>query len=147
MSGRGRTAVDTNVIVAGLLTWHELHTDAVRALEAALHAAEGLVVPGHAIVEAFSVMTRLPAGKRVAPHVAERLLVSSFGPSCPVGALSSEQIWRLLDRLGKASIGGGAVFDARILAEAEAAGAARLVTHNVRHFNRFETPLEIVPLN
>ncbi len=145
MSDRAGTAVDTNVLVAGLLSWHELHEEALRALEAALETDDGLVVPGHALVEAFSVMTRLPAGKRVAPSVAAELLTTSFRSSV-VGALSAEDTWSLLDRLTAANIGGGAVFDARILAEAEVSGAARLVTHNVRHFSRFETPLEIVPL-
>lgn len=106
----------------------------------------GLVVPGHALVEAFSVMTRLPAGKRVTPAVAEQLLATSFRQSARVAALSDRGTWELLERMGGSSIGGGAIYDARILAEAEAAGVDRLVTHNVRHFNRFETTIEIVAL-
>ena len=140
------TAVDTNVIVAALLSWHDRHDDAAARLEELLGEPGRLVVPGHALLEAYSVMTRLPAGKRVTSAVAEEALRKSFRTAARVSCLDTSGVWGLLQRLGGSVLLGGAAYDARVLAEAEAAGAARLITANVRHFTRFETELEIVAL-
>src|ERR1043166_9312671 len=62
------TALDTSAIIAALLTWHESHELALEALVGSM-AARGsrLVVPGPALVEAYAVMTRLPAPRRLPP--------------------------------------------------------------------------------
>ena len=56
------TAVDTSVIIAALLGWHEAHDPALRALITASDTGGGtLLIPAPALVEAYAVMTRLPA--------------------------------------------------------------------------------------
>jgi AbrB family looped-hinge helix DNA binding protein len=59
-------AVDTSVVVAGFASWHEAHRSA-----AAL--ARQPRVPAHVLVEAYSVLTRLPP-----PHRAPARLVATF---------------------------------------------------------------------
>jgi predicted nucleic acid-binding protein len=66
-------AVDTSVVVAALLGWHEAHEPARRALERGL-AAERIVMPAPALLEAYAVMTRLPSPHRIRPADAAALL-------------------------------------------------------------------------
>jgi predicted nucleic acid-binding protein len=127
-----RDAVDTSVIVAALLGWHEDHDPARKALERAL-VSERLVLPAPALVESYAVMTRLPSPHRLSPTDAAALLRDTFAGVTTV-ALAGEEVWPLLDHLESADIAGGRSYDAHILACARKAGAQRLLTLNERDF-------------
>jgi predicted nucleic acid-binding protein len=125
-----REAVDTSVIVAALLGWHDDHEAARKALDSAL-VADRLVLPAHALIESYAVMTRLPSPHRLSPADAAALLRDTFAGVVPV-TLAGEELWRLLDRLESHDVAGGRSYDAHILACARKAGAARLLTLNER---------------
>lgn len=108
-------ALDTSVVVAALLGWHEAH-------ESARRAAGGAVIPAHALLESYSVLTRLPAPHRVAPAVASTLLAGWFPPERilhPGPDLGGSIVARLAD----AGIGGAAVYDALVALTAAGHGA------------------------
>lgn len=122
-------AVDAGVIVAAFSSWHEAHH---RARETV--GSESVAV-GHALVEAFSVLTRLPA-----PHRAPAALVAAFLDASftgPVLTLDGPALRSLVLRLPELSIAGGAVYDAVIGATAATAGAT-LVTLDRRAMGVFE---------
>jgi endonuclease V-like protein UPF0215 family len=56
------------VLVAALADWHEQHGAAVERLEARI------VSVAHCVIEAYSVLTRLPEPLRVAPAIASNAL-------------------------------------------------------------------------
>lgn len=60
-------AVDTSAVIAGFAAWHELHREARRAL------GGNPRLPGHAALESYSVLTRLPA-----PHRAPSAVVTQY---------------------------------------------------------------------
>jgi len=133
------TAVDSSVLVAGLLPWHEHHGAARAALRKLLSADSEdpqPILPAHAVLEAYSVMTRMPAPFRVPPTQAHELLKSLLRNKVTLVQLSPQDAWRLLDRLPGDDITGGSVYDAVIAEAAHRAGAKRLLTLNVRHFER-----------
>lgn len=130
-----RTAVDSSVLVAALLTWHERHAAAREALERLLSAPEDVVVGVDVLLETYSVLTRLPAPHRLAPDDAEGLLRENFR-RCRTESLSGRQAWALLRSLPERGVAGGAVYDARIVASALKGGASRILTFNSRHFER-----------
>lgn len=99
-------ALDTSVVVAALLDWHEAH-------EPARRAANGGAIPAHALLESYSVLTRLPAPHRVGPDVARSLLAGWF-PSERILLPGSGLVRSIVDRLAEAGIGGGAAYDALI---------------------------------
>ena len=66
------TAVDSSVVVAGFATWHTLHEEARRVLDRRPR------VVGHAMVESYSVLTRLPAPHRADGSVVVEFLDASF---------------------------------------------------------------------
>lgn len=122
-------AVDSGVIVAAFSSWHEVHDRARRAV------GQEAVPIGHALVEAFSVLTRLPA-----PHRAPAALVGEFLAAVfvgPVLTLDGPDLRRLVLRLPELSIVGGAVYDAVIGATAAAAGAT-LVSLDQRAMGVYE---------
>jgi predicted nucleic acid-binding protein len=128
-----RVAVDTNVIVAALLEWHERHREASDALEDALQAG-ALSLSLHALLEAYAVMTRLPAPHRLHPRDAYKLLYDNFYRSAETTWLEKRELWKLLESLQEHGLAGGKTYDAYILACALKAKASSLITFNRRDF-------------
>lgn len=72
---------------------------------------------GHAAIETYSVLTRLPPPRRVRPDVAARLIATNFPES---RYPSADAQAALLSTLAARGIAGGAVYDALVaLAAAE----------------------------
>lgn len=139
-----KTAVDASVVVAALLAWHEAHEPAFAALSAAVEEGD-LVLPLSALIECYSVLTRLPAAHRLSPTDAAGLLERSLREVGRVTGLRANVAWGFLSALVREDVRGGATHDRRILEEARAANATRLLTLNGADFHRFATEgLEIV---
>jgi predicted nucleic acid-binding protein len=135
-------AVDSSVIVAGLLSWHPFHERASMALERVL-AGGKLLVPMPALVESYSVMTRLPAPHRVSPETAHQLLHNSLREGRIV-AFSSGKAWRFLGECAAGATAGGRVYDAVIARAALEGRAQELLTFNPRDFETFADRIAIV---
>jgi predicted nucleic acid-binding protein len=132
---------DSNVIVSALLDWHQFNPRALPAINRAL-ADDVLILPQHVLIESYSVMTRLPAPRRVLPQQAFGLLHETFG-SCHIISMSAEHTWQFVrERDDRTS--GGALYDALIAVTAIQAGANRLLTFNPKHFAAFADQIEIV---
>jgi predicted nucleic acid-binding protein len=121
---RGPVALlDTSTAVALIVEDHEAH---VATLDAVRGRRLGLA--GHAWFEAYSVLTRLPAGLRRSPADALRLLAHNFPASRFLGEADAAELGGELARLG---ISGGAVCDALVGAVARQHGLP-LVSADVR---------------
>ena len=111
-------AADTSVVVAALASWHEGHAPASAAV------AGGVRLPAHALLEAFSVLTRLPPPHRFEARAARDLLRGTFSDA-PL-TLDAREHPALLDRLVEVGLSGGASYDALIGATASRHGATLL---------------------
>jgi predicted nucleic acid-binding protein len=139
------TALDTNVIVAGLLAWHDHHETASAQLNALLESTIEIVIPLTALVEAYSVMTRMPPPHRLGSKDALEILESSLRHRVTLVGLDGDEGWGLMEDIGRRSITGGTTYDGLILACARKGGARRLLTFNRSHFERIATEeIEIV---
>jgi predicted nucleic acid-binding protein len=136
-------ALDTSIVVAALVSWHEHHQSAARAVERAMASKEGVLVPTHAVVEAYAVLTRLPAPHRLAPATALQLLRENFGAT-RLASFNARSLWPVLEQLAATSLGGGITFDAVILDAAADGGATSLLTLNERDYERLESKIRIV---
>jgi predicted nucleic acid-binding protein len=135
-------AVDSSVVIAGLLSWHEFHQRAFNALEKAM-ARRRLLVPLPALVESYSVMTRLPSPHRLRPEIAYQLLHDSFGGARIVG-FSPRKAWTFLGECATTPTAGGRVYDAVIASAAVDAHARELLTFNPRDFELFGDRIAII---
>ena len=99
-------AVDTSVAVPLLVQAHAEH----RAVSGWAHGRV-LALSGHAALETYSVLTRLPGDLRAAPIDVARVMRDRFEPPY---LLDLESTGRLPDVLGELGITGGAVYDALV---------------------------------
>ena len=109
-------AVDTSVVVAGLSTWHPDHETA----RAILHTKPSAVT--HVVIESYSVLTRLPAPRRLDAALVLTALRRLF-PNEPI-PLPPSAIDDMLGRLASHGIAGGATYDAVVGESARLAGLA-----------------------
>ena len=122
-------------MVAAVCTWHERHAAAIAGIEQRLDRGERLTVAAHSLLEAYAVLTRLPAPHRLAPADAWALVKANFVNTATVVALNGAAHIALLNRLAKMGIGGGRSYDAVIATCAGQAKVDALLTFNPRHFD------------
>ena len=104
-----RVTCDTSVLVPGLLAWHPAH----EAVRSELAAVDGL--PAHVLLEAYSVLTRLPAPHRIRPADAAAVLAAL---TWPIYTLTGPRLAHLVAQLAEDDIRGGAAYDALVGATA-----------------------------
>ena len=131
-------AVDSSCLVALACTWHERHEAVAGCLANAVGRGAPLLVPPHALIETYAVLTRLPPPHQVAPADALAFLTANANRWRTGAALSGDDTWRLLRESAEARVAGGAAYDGLIATSARFSGATAILTLNPRHFRRFE---------
>jgi predicted nucleic acid-binding protein len=136
---------DTSCMVAAVCGWHVHHAPAREAIDRRLRQAEPMLVAAPALVEAYAVLTRLPAPHRLAAVDALALLDSNFIEPGRVVALDAGAYRSLLRQAPADGIAGGRTYDAVIATCALKGKATALLTLNEPHFAQFAAAgLEIV---
>ena len=124
--------------MAVLAAWHAGH-------EPARQAAAGAVIPAHARLETYSVLTRLPPPHRLAPAVVVNLLDRWF-PAERTIVPSSRLSLDVVERCSSAGVEGGAVYDALVALTAAEAKATLLTrdTRATRTYRRLAADFELM---
>ena len=115
--------LDTSAAVALVVEDHEAHASTLEAVR-----GRRLGLAGHAWFETYSVLTRLPGGRRRSPADVVALLAHDFQAT---GFLADEAAAALGPELAKLGISGGAVYDALVGAAARQHGQS-LVSGDAR---------------
>src|SRR5689334_10828373 len=89
---------DTSCMVAAVCSWHEHHERTVLAIGSRLNRRQTMVVAAPALIEAYSVLTRLPAPYRLSPADALSLMEANFIRHVKVVALPPETYTAILRR-------------------------------------------------
>ena len=116
-------AVDTSVAVAALDAAHAAHSICRQRVIQTRPA-----LAGHAAVEIYSVLTRMPGQLRLDATAASRLIDAGFPDRCWLDGASTDA---LLRHCGVVGIVGGAVYDA-VVGHAAAVHGRTLLTRDRR---------------
>lgn len=116
-------ALDTSVAVPLLVRTHRAHEAVVRWWQGRRAA-----MSGHALVETYAVLTRLPGDIRLTPADAATVLTRAFDEPLLLSATTAA---RLPEILAERAIAGGAVYDA-LVALAAMEHDAQLATRDRR---------------
>jgi predicted nucleic acid-binding protein len=129
-----RVLVDTNYIVALAVPAHDHHLATFADYHRRRSEGHQLVVAAHSLVEAYSVLTRMPPPFRLAPADAFVLLDQSWGKA-EAYALTAAECWRMVRSQAARGVAGGRIHDYEIAECARKAKADEILTWNVRHFD------------
>jgi predicted nucleic acid-binding protein len=113
---------------------HAQHRRTLVSYEKLLAQGAQPVIPAHAILECFSVLTRLPAPYRLTPETARVALERTFAETAIIAGMNPERVWSMIEMLSRLGLGGGRVYDAAISQSVVDAGATLLLTWNTKHF-------------
>jgi hypothetical protein len=91
------------------------------------------VIAGHAFLECFSVLTRLPPPLATAPETAEAIL-AKYLEAGELGGMTADACRLAVRDLAARGMGGGRIYDGIIALCSYQAGATTLLTYNARHF-------------
>ncbi len=110
--------LDSSTAIALLSPDHPSHDDVKRVCK-----GQTLGLAGHAMVETYSVLTRMPGAARRTRAAAQRFIDSEFAASVPLPAPVALHAVATFAREG---IAGGAVYDGLVGLAAKAAGITLL---------------------
>ena len=127
-------ALDTSCLIALVCGWHEHHAATLSLVERRVGAGAVLAIAAPALVEAYSVLTRLPAPHRLAAADALHLLRANFRDGARTVVLDARDYWSLLIGAPASGIQGGRTYDSVIVACARKASAREILTLNSKHF-------------
>ena len=128
--------MDTSCMVSALCSWHE-HHEATRAEVERSVRGGALLIAAPSLIEAYAVLTRLPAPHRISAQDGWTLLDANWGEA-EVIALTAAEYWRVLRDCQREGVTGGPAYDAVIAACAGKGHAARILTWNEKHFVRYQ---------
>lgn len=106
--------VDTSVAIPMLVSSHLAHRSVNESL-----GTRSVALAGHALIETYAVLTRLPGDARLAPADAVRLLGERFDRPVVLDAEAARSAPEILAANG---IAGGATYDGLVALAARAAG-------------------------
>ena len=133
-AARLKVGLDTSCLVALFAVDHVVHALTLSACERLRSQNAQFVVPTHSLLECFSVLTRMPPSYRMSPDEVERLLVENFSEDAEVPGVTPAIVWSCMRELVLSGVArGGMIYDAVIAHAAFQAGAAVILTWNVRH--------------
>lgn len=145
--GVDRIFVDTNVLVYASIRSAPLHVRALERLRSFSVGGSELWISRQVLREYLAVLSRpqsfvtpVPSSRLVADVRAfsQRFTIAEDGPGV------TEVLLSMIDEL---AIGGRQIHDANIVATMRVAGLRKLLTHNVRDFERYQKWLNILPLD
>jgi predicted nucleic acid-binding protein len=132
---------DSSCLIPALSTWHVNHERAHREIERRLIEGQTLVLAAPVLVEVYSVLTRLPPPQRRSPRSVWSSLERTYlTAQADVVALDADAYLRLLQVASDRGIAGGSIYDAVIMACAQAAEVDTLLTFNERQFRLVADP-------
>ena len=98
-----------------------------------------LVSAAPALVETYSVLTRLPSPQRLSPSDALAVLEMSFIANAQIVALANYSYIALLRKAPSMEVYGGRIYDAVIAECAVQARVSTLLSLNEAHFKKWES--------
>ena len=107
-------------------------------------ADQVLVIAGHALLEAYAVLTRLPPPHRLGPADALAVLERNWSDAETV-TLTAAETWRTLRELAGVGITGGRIHDGGIAAAARKGKCDEILTWNTRQFTGLPGPRAVTP--
>jgi predicted nucleic acid-binding protein len=123
---------DTSILVAALLPDHPHHARSFPLFASATRRQAACAA--RSLAEAYSTFTRYPGKERMSAEAAS-LVLEGIEHRLTTVWLDGDEYYAAIRRMARLGIVGGAVYDGLVAACALKAGADRLYTWNVRHFD------------
>lgn len=127
---------DTSVFVAALVKPHPGHKQAFSWLKKAHNNEFELIVSAHTLAELYHVLTKYPVKPRFSPGIVKRIIKEDVVKIATIVPLTVAEYIEVIEKTADYGLSGGIIFDAIISGVAEKMNTDKLLTFNVRDFER-----------
>ena len=126
--------LDTSVLVASVNQKHQSHARAFAILDRVQTKKDEGFVSGHSLAEMYSVLTKSPPPFRHSPEQALLSIEENVVKHFKITTVTGPEYAALIREGALAGIQGGTIYDAVLQKCASKAGAEKLFTLNLKHF-------------
>ena len=130
---------DTSVLIAAMLKEHPDHPASFQVIQAIKQGRQRGAVATHTVAECYAVLTALPKVPLVIPVEACGVIRKVVLELFDVIDLTAKDYEKALDWVAERNLKSGAIFDALIAQAALKKKIPRLMTWNLKHFERFSS--------
>jgi predicted nucleic acid-binding protein len=127
-----KVAIDTSILVAAMVATEAYHPQC-----AALLDCGGIGFYAHGLSEAFGTLTGGRMAFRMGANRVAEMMGEDYLPCLSVITLTPAEMLRSMRECEARGVRGAAIFDFHHLVAARKAGAARIYTLNLAHFQSF----------
>ena len=131
---RLKVGLDTSFLVPLFVDEHAFHEPTRAEWDRLRLQHVQFVVACHALLECFSVLTRMPPPYGRSPEMVNRLLRENLAQDTEIPGVDAGQVWSCFDEMVSRGASGGSIYDAVIAQASFEAGATVLLTWNVKDF-------------
>jgi len=131
--------LDASALIPLVLAAHPRHERTLAAKALCDRESGELILTGHALLECYAVLTRLPKPHGLAPPKAEELLKLNFSTHRIV-AMTRDTVWGTLRQRVSRGQWGPRVYDSVIAMLTMEAGGTVLLSWNARHLQSVAPP-------
>lgn len=129
-----KVLLDTSVLVSSVIKQHVHHERSFAALDRVQTGKDEGIISAHSLAEMYAVLTKLPAPYRHSPEQALLSIEENILKHFKTVSLSASDYATLLRDAAGMGIQGGTIYDALLLKSGVKAGADRICTLNLKHF-------------
>lgn len=133
--------LDTAVLVAASVSDHPHHRQSLATLQLIRKKSIAGYTSGHALSEAYAVLTRTPFTPPVYPLEAWNLLAANILPYFEIISMTPKMYRDTIESCANHGWIGGRIYDSLHLCCAREAACDRIYTFNVRHFQQLAPDL------
>lgn len=129
--------LDTSVLIPAFIESHPNHRICSILIKKIVSDKLKGVTSSHAVLEFYSVLTKLPLKPRVLPNTASDIIETNITPHFRIVSLSESEYSSIIAKGSRYNIAGGGVYDLLHCEAAEKAKVKTLLTYNIKDFKNF----------
>ncbi len=128
---------DTSVLIPAFAESHPNHKECFSLLEKTLNKKMELVTSAHALLEFYSVYSKLPLKTRISPLEIKKIIEENIYPNFKIIILEEKDYKEVILQISSLGLSGGIIYDLFHYMSARKSKANALITYNEKDFGKF----------
>ena len=127
---------DTSVLIPAFAESHPNHKECFSLLEKTLTKKIDLITSAHALLEFYSVYSKLPLKTRISPLEIKKIMEENIYPNFKIITLEEKDYREVISQISSLGLSGGIVYDLFHYMSARKAKANAVITYNDKDFHK-----------
>lgn len=135
---------DTSILIPAFAESHPNHKKCFSLLEKVSDKKMEVVISSHALLEFYSVFSKLPLKTRISPLEIKEIIEKNIYPNFKIVSLEEKDYKEIIFQISSLGLSGGIVYDLFHYISARKAKASAIFTYNEKDFQKIN--FEKIPI-